>query len=263
MSAARPDAAAELRKLAHQLGVPSVASSTFLGRVARRRSARAAQPDRRGAVPGRQAPLQQGWLRWPRPCPSRWRQDHRTRAAAAARRADLRAARAEEGRRDGAAAADGYLADVSAAMDPAARPRSSPRCRPRRVAARGRRTGRARRVGGDGRRSCRSCRLSRAARRGARLDGEQLLRIGFVLDDLGRLGEIATMLSDRAARRDAAAAVDHDAVARARRPAAELDARAGRAAGRALRRGADDAGTAIDAAARPTAVTDTLAKLGG
>lgn len=102
---------------------------------------------------------------------------------------------------------DGYLADVSAAMDPARAPEVVARISPEHVS----------KVGAE------------LARRGewvvmggfvsvvsgpaleaaiADLDGEQLLRVGFVLDDLARMNEITALLRDEQLDAMLAAAVD-------------------------------------------------------
>lgn len=104
---------------------------------------------------------------------------------------------------------DGYLADVSADMDPSRAPEVVRAIPPERVATVG----------------------TELARRGewvvmgafvsyvsepalaatiAVLDGEQLLRIGFVLDDTGRLSEIIGLLTEEQLRQLLAAACDAD-----------------------------------------------------
>ena len=104
---------------------------------------------------------------------------------------------------------DGYLADVSAAMDPTRAPEVIARIPPAHVS----------KVGAE------------LARRGewvvmggfvsvvsgpslqaavAELNGEELLRVGFVLDDLSRMDEIAALLSDEQLDGMLSAAVEHD-----------------------------------------------------
>jgi hypothetical protein len=104
---------------------------------------------------------------------------------------------------------DGYLADVSAAMDPTRAPDVIARIPPAHVS----------KVGAE------------LARRGewvvmggfvsvvsgpslqaavAELNGEELLRVGFVLDDLSRMDEIAALLSDEQLDAMLSAAVEHD-----------------------------------------------------
>jgi hypothetical protein len=104
---------------------------------------------------------------------------------------------------------DGYLADVSAAMDPTRAPEVIARIPPAHVS----------KVGAE------------LARRGewvvmggfvsvvsgpslkaavTELNGEELLRVGFVLDDLSRMDEIAALLSDEQLDGMLSAAVEHD-----------------------------------------------------
>jgi len=90
---------------------------------------------------------------------------------------------------------DAYLADVAMAMDPARSPRviaGIPAERVARVAAELARRGEWVVIGGF---------VAQVSRDGLvasvrTFDGEQLLRISYVLDDLGRLDEIAAALSD-------------------------------------------------------------------
>jgi hypothetical protein len=90
---------------------------------------------------------------------------------------------------------DHYLADVSAAMDPSRSPQVIVQIPPDRVAAVGAElAARGEWVVMGGFVSVVSPAALRAAV--AALDGEQLLRIGFVLDDLSRLDEIIGMLTD-------------------------------------------------------------------
>lgn len=104
---------------------------------------------------------------------------------------------------------DGYLADVSAAMDPGRAPEVISRISPAHVS----------KVGAE------------LARRGewvvmgafvsvvsdpaleaavADLDGEQLLRVGYVLDDLDRMDDIIALLSDEQLDGMLGAAVEHE-----------------------------------------------------
>jgi hypothetical protein len=91
---------------------------------------------------------------------------------------------------------DHYLADVSAAMDPSRSPEVLSQIPPDRVAAVGAELARRGEwvvMGGF------VSVVSPAALRAAiaELNGEQLLRIGFVLDDMSRLDDIAAMLTDQ------------------------------------------------------------------
>jgi hypothetical protein len=104
---------------------------------------------------------------------------------------------------------DGYLADVSAAMDPARAPEVIAQIPAKQVAIVG--TELARRgewVVMGGFVSLVSHEALRAAVRC--LTGDQLLRVGFVLDDLARLDDIAQMLTDDQVDDLLAAAVEHD-----------------------------------------------------
>jgi hypothetical protein len=90
---------------------------------------------------------------------------------------------------------DGYLADVSAAMDPARAPELIARIPPEHVSKVGAELARRGEwvvMGGF------VSVVSGAALEAAVTDltGEQLLRVGFVLDDLSRMDEIAALLSD-------------------------------------------------------------------
>ena len=102
---------------------------------------------------------------------------------------------------------DRYLADVSAAMDPARAPEVIAQIPPRQVALVGAELARRDEwvvMGGF------VSHVSLAALRAAveQLSGEQLLRVGFVLDDLSRLAEIAPMLTDEQLDEMLAATVD-------------------------------------------------------
>lgn len=104
---------------------------------------------------------------------------------------------------------DRYLADVSAAMDPTRSPEVISQIPPDRVAAVGAELARrAEWVVMGGFVSV----VSPAALRAAVdvLNGEQLLRIGFVLDDLSRLDDIVAMLRDDQLDGILTAAAEHD-----------------------------------------------------
>jgi hypothetical protein len=104
---------------------------------------------------------------------------------------------------------DRYLADVSAAMDPTRCPEVIAQIPPASVAKVGAELARRKEwvvmggfvsvVSGPG---------LRAAVAG--LDGEQLLRVGYVLDDLSRMDEIAQLLSDAQLDQMLSAAVAHE-----------------------------------------------------
>jgi len=103
---------------------------------------------------------------------------------------------------------DRYLADVSAAMDPSRSPEVIARIPADRVATVAKELARREEwvvMGGF------VAHVSRAglAASVAQLNGEQLLRIGFVLDDVSRLDEITTMLTDLQLDEMLAAARDH------------------------------------------------------
>lgn len=104
---------------------------------------------------------------------------------------------------------DRYLADVSAAMDPTRSPQVISQIPPDRVAAVGAELARREEwvvMGGF------VSVVSPAALRAAIdvLNGEQLLRIGFVLDDLSRLDGIVAMLRDDQLDGVLAAAAEHE-----------------------------------------------------
>lgn len=104
---------------------------------------------------------------------------------------------------------DGYLADVSAAIDPSRSPAVISKIPADRVATVGRELARREEwvvMGGF---------VAHVSRDGLaasilELNGEQLLRIAFVIDDTSRLDEIATMLTDSQVDQMLAAARDHD-----------------------------------------------------
>ncbi|HZZ97956.1 MAG TPA: hypothetical protein VFE19_13110 [Jatrophihabitantaceae bacterium] len=103
---------------------------------------------------------------------------------------------------------DRYLADVSAAMDPSRSPEVLSQIPPDRVAAVGAELARRGEwVVMGGFVSVISVEALRAAI--AELTGEQLLRIGFVLDDMTRLDGIAAMLTDTQLDAILAAALEH------------------------------------------------------
>lgn len=104
---------------------------------------------------------------------------------------------------------DGYLADVAVALDASRAPQIVEQIQPDRVATVGAELARREEwvvigsfVAHVSHRS-----LHAAVRR---FTGEQLLRIGFVLDDTGRVDDIAGMLSDVQVADMSAAAIDHD-----------------------------------------------------
>lgn len=104
---------------------------------------------------------------------------------------------------------DRYLADVSAAMDPARAPEVIAQIPPKQVAMVARELARRGEwVVMGGFVSLVSVAALRAAV--AEMTGEQLLRVGFVLDDLSRLDGIAQMLSDEQLDEMLTAAIDHD-----------------------------------------------------
>jgi hypothetical protein len=104
---------------------------------------------------------------------------------------------------------DRYLADVSAAMDPARAPEVIAQISPAHVAKVGAELARRGEwviMGGFV--SVVSGPALRAAV--ADLGGEELLRVGFVLDDLSRMDEISQLLTDAQLDEMLAAAIDHD-----------------------------------------------------
>jgi hypothetical protein len=104
---------------------------------------------------------------------------------------------------------DGYLADVSAAMDPTRAPDVIARIPPEHVAKVGAELARRGEwVVMGGFVSMVSGPALRASVAG--LDGEQLLRIGFVLDDLSRMDDIVAMLTDAQLDGMLAAAIEFD-----------------------------------------------------
>lgn len=127
---------------------------------------------------------------------------------------------------------DHYLADVAAAMDPARAPDLIGRLPVERFAPVGAELARRGEwvvMGGF------VSLVPEASLRAAvsSLSGEQLLRVGFVLDDLSRLDDIAEMLTDEQLDEMLAAAVDHDLWHELDEILANLDiARSGRLAAR-------------------------------
>lgn len=104
---------------------------------------------------------------------------------------------------------DGYLADVSVAMDPARAPEVLRKIPPERVAtvaAELARRGEWVVMGAF----ASVVSLDALAAAVARLTGEQLLRVGFVLDDPDRLGVIGRMLTDVQIDELLAAAAEHE-----------------------------------------------------
>jgi len=104
---------------------------------------------------------------------------------------------------------DGYLADVSAAMDPGRAPEVIARISPAHVSKVGAELARRSEwvVMGGFVSVVSGPALAAAV---ADLDGEELLRVGFVLDDLNRMDEIAALLSDEQLDGMLGAAVEHD-----------------------------------------------------
>lgn len=154
-----------------------------------------------------------------------------------------------------------YLADVSAAMDPSRSPEVISQIPPDRVAAVG--VELARRGEWVVMGSFVSVVSPDALAASVRvLDGEQLLRIGFVLDDMSRLGVIADILTDKQLDEMLAAAVEYELWRELDELLANLDA--DRVTPLAARYAGADAATvaAVEAAASAGSLSRaTLAKL--
>jgi hypothetical protein len=154
-----------------------------------------------------------------------------------------------------------YLADVSAAMDPSRSPEVLGQIPPDRVATVGAELARRGEwvvMGGF------VSVVSPAALRAAVavLAGEQLLRIGFVLDDLSRLDEITGMLTDRQLDGMLAAAAGKQLWRELDELMANLDGSRPRRLAARYAAASDDVRAAIDAAAAGGALTPAnIAKL--
>jgi hypothetical protein len=156
----------------------------------------------------------------------------------------------------------GYLAKVAAAMDPSRSPHIIEKIPPDKVALVGRELAKQGEwvvIGGF---------VSTVSGSGLRASvgvftGEQLLRIGFVLDDTTRLGEIADMLSDQQVDQLLVAAGEHELWPELDELVANLTPDQGRRLGERLAQAPESARAAIAGAAESGALgAASAAKIG-